>query len=261
MKTLKVYDLPVRLFHWSFVVLFVGAFFIAQVFDDDSAVYPLHMMMGLVLGAAVALRVIWGIVGTRYARFSSYDLNPLSLVDYFKQIFSAGPNATSNASKKTWTGHNPASSWSAIGMMAMGLAMVFTGVMMSQGVAKELFEEMHEVVAYLFLVTSLLHVGGVALHAMKHRDQLAFSMVTGTKNLETGDAPIESNHPVVALIFVIVVASFATLLYRGYDAQTRVLQFFGVTLNLGENEKDEKGSEKGEHGDKGDREGGEDHDD
>lgn len=74
MKTTKVYDLPTRIFHWLFAATFVGAFFIAKVIDDDSPSYVFHMLLGLVLVLTVALRVVWGVVGSRYARFSSLSL-------------------------------------------------------------------------------------------------------------------------------------------------------------------------------------------
>ena len=85
MKTL-IYDLPTRIFHWSFAALFIAAFAITKLVKGDSPQFPLHMLAGLTLGVAVLLRVIWGLIGTRHARFADFDLKPSSLLAYFKGI-------------------------------------------------------------------------------------------------------------------------------------------------------------------------------
>lgn len=74
------YDLPTRIFHWCFALLFVFSFFIAKVIDDDSALYAYHMLSGILMSLLVILRVFWGFVGTRYARFSSFMLHPKDLI-------------------------------------------------------------------------------------------------------------------------------------------------------------------------------------
>ena len=66
MSTVRVYDLPTRVFHWSFAGLFATAYAIANLVDDDSARFAWHMLAGLLMGVAVLLRVAWGMVGTRY---------------------------------------------------------------------------------------------------------------------------------------------------------------------------------------------------
>ena len=65
MKKTKVYDLPTRLFHWLFAGLFLSAFLIAKVIDDDSPSYSYHMLLGVILGMIVFLRIIWGFVGSK----------------------------------------------------------------------------------------------------------------------------------------------------------------------------------------------------
>ena len=114
MNTLRslVYDAPTRLFHWLFAALFVAAYGIAN-FAEHSSAFPLHMLAGMLVVVLVVLRLIWGLVGTRHARFGSFALGPRALVEYIRAAFSGGGS--------TWVGHNPASSWSALVMMALAL--------------------------------------------------------------------------------------------------------------------------------------------
>lgn len=243
MKKILAYDLPTRLFHWVFAGLFVGAYFIGQTFDDDSAVYPYHMIMGLILAFAVILRVLWGLVGSRYARFSSFSLNPADLIKYFKDV------ATSVTHRQA--GHNPASSWAAIAMMILGLGCAVTGYLMSQGDTKS-YEEAHELFANGFLAVAIAHVLGVIVHTIRHRDPIGLSMIHGQKSIDHEEPAIASSYPWVGAIFFVAVVGFGTHLLRNYDSNTQVLKVFGKTLQLGENELGEGAGGKEVDGEDGD---------
>ncbi len=224
----KVYDLPTRLFHWIFGALFLGAFLIAKNIDDDSALYPVHMMLGMTMAVAVVLRVLWGIFGSKFARFSSFQLNPIALINYFKSI-------VTSKSIRTYS-HNPASSWAALVMMALALTLAFTGFMMAKGVNKDFFEEIHELSANAFIIVVIGHVAGVLLHMFKHRDAIALSMMTGKKTEVAGEVGIENNHIGAGLVFLIVLGLFGFNLNKNYDPTNRTLNLFGNQLQLGENE-------------------------
>ena len=106
MQKVKVYDLPTRVFHLFFGVLFATSFLIGKFIDDESAIYAYHMLSGLMMVFMVILRIIWGIIGSKYAKFSSFKLNPKDLVKYFKNVLSG--------KTKRELGHNPASSFAAM---------------------------------------------------------------------------------------------------------------------------------------------------
>ncbi len=234
MGTTKVYDLPTRLFHWMFVGLFVTAFLIAKTVDDESAVFSYHMLMGIVLSFIVGLRILWGIVGSHYARFSSYALNPRELMDYFEQLLTGKTPA--------YAGHNPASSWAAILMIIFALGLGLTGCLMSTEGNKETYEDVHELLANGFLVTALAHVAGVTLHTLRYRDWIGLSMITGNKKLVGSQKSLPHSHSGVALVFVALVVGWVANLYKNYDPQTQTLNLFGNPLIMGEskNEGDEK---------------------
>lgn len=230
MKMSKIYDLPTRIFHWMFVGSFVGAFIIAKVVDDDSSVYVYHMLLGFVLTFLVLFRLIWGGIGSRYAKFSSFQLAPRKLVGYFKQMLTG--NTEHNA------GHNPASSWAALVMMGLSLGLAVTGIMMAQKINKEFVEEIHELFANLFLLVSIGHVMGIFFHSIIHRDNIALSMIHGMKQ-ELKVEGIKKNHVLVALILVLSTGILGIQLINGFDAKSGKLEILGRSLQLGEQEGDD----------------------
>lgn len=230
MAQAKVYDLPTRLFHWLFAGLFVAAYAIAQLTDDDSPWFTQHMLLGLILFVTTLLRVAWGLIGSRYARFSSLPLQPSKLVAYFQEILSTKGRA--------YFAHNPASAWAAVVMMALALGLGATGYLMASG-QKETFEDLHELMANAFAFTVVAHVAGVVLHSLRHRDGIAMSMIHGNKTPAAGAAPIKSSHRLAAMVMAGTIGLFAFHIYKNYDPAQRTTQVFGLKLFLGENEANE----------------------
>jgi cytochrome b len=227
MRNQKVYDLPVRVFHWVFAGLFATAFIVAKTVDDESYVFSYHMMAGMLLTSTVVMRIVWGFWGTRHSRFAAFALNPKDLFSYFKGILSGD--------KRKWAGHNPASSWAALAMFALVLALGTTGYLMASG-GEETFEDVHEVFAVAFLVIAAGHVAGVALHTFRHRDAIGMSMIDGAKSEVPQSETITNSRPAIAMVFAILVAAFAAYLANSFDPATRTLHVFGTSLQLGESE-------------------------
>ncbi|MFP5520348.1 MAG: cytochrome b/b6 domain-containing protein [Bdellovibrionia bacterium] len=227
MRNSLIYDLPTRIFHWLFAALFLGAFAIGKIVDDESLLFSYHMLLGLMMGGLIFWRFIWGFVGSQHARFSGFNLNPTKLFAYFKGIITG--------SKHKDAGHNPASSWAAITMMILGLGLSITGFLMTTG-AKESFEDIHELMANSFIVVVALHVSGIILHSIRHRDAIALSMIDGKKDSFASNATINSSRPVAALLLIAFIAGGAIVLSQNFNSTTRELNLFGQTLQLGDNE-------------------------
>jgi cytochrome b len=228
MRRQLVYDLPTRFFHWLFAALFLIGFIIAKTVDDDSSWFNYHSLAGLTLGFLVLLRLIWGGFGSQHARFSGFALNPMDLISYFKGIFSG--------TKKRWAGHNPASSWAAIIMMILALGLAVTGYLMTSGPSKEAFEDIHELFANAFIVVAVLHIAGIVFHTIRYQDMIGLSMLDGKKVEVPSSQIIRSSQPVFGILLIGFVVAFAIYLVKNYNTQGRSLQFFGTTLQLGENE-------------------------
>lgn len=234
-----VYDLPTRFFHWLFAGLFLISFIIAKTVSDETVWFGFHAISGLTLSFLVLLRIIWGFFGTQHARFSGFALNPMDLINYFKGI--------KNGDKKTWSGHNPASSWAGIAMMLFAIGLGITGYLMTSGPNKENFEDFHEILAYAFLITVILHVAGIILHTVRHKEMIGLSMITGEKSNIPADQAIKSSQYVFGIILLVLVFSFGYHLVKNYDQQNFSLQFFGTKLQLGENETNKDGNDIENH--------------
>jgi cytochrome b len=240
-KKSLIYDLPTRLFHWIFVGLLLVAGTISQTVDDDSGVFGYHMICGMVLTLAIFLRIIWGFGGTRYARFSSFALKPKELIDYFKNIL--------NPTGTTWRGHNPASSWSALAMMALGLGLGFSGFAMVNGGDKFSIGELHELMAYGLLAVVLMHIGGLLLHTFIHRDQLITSMFTGFKKAQHGETSPIKVHGGFAFLGLTIVAGIFYHLWSNYEVSSGILSIFGNKISLIEDVDSSSEDEDGERED------------
>ena len=227
MRNDLVYDLPTRLFHWIFAGLFATAYLIAST-AEESPLFPWHMLAGLTLGVAVVMRVLWGVFGTRHARFTSFSLSPFALFRYLRGLVAGGQAPVA--------GHNPASSWVAVILMALALGLGATGYLMTSSGNPEPFEEVHEFLANTFLVIVVLHIGGVVLHSLRHRDGFALSMVDGRKQQVDPAERIPGARVAVGLLFIAILAAFAVQVGRNYDTSTQALSLFGTTLQLGEPE-------------------------
>jgi cytochrome b len=219
-----IWDLPTRLFHWLFAASFVAAFTIAQVVDDEAQAFKLHMLLGGVMVLLVALRLVWGLVGSRHARLSSFAFGPKAVASYFGKAL--------RGEETPHAGHNPGSSVAVMLMLGCAVGLGATGALRSVG--GEVVEELHELLAYAMAATVAVHLAGVAWHTIRHRENIARSMIDGRKVADPGQA-IRSSHPVVAGALVLAVGLWTALLVHGYDRRTeRVTLPLGVSIGLGE---------------------------
>lgn len=250
MTRILIWDIPTRLFHWLLAASFIGAFTVANLVDDESPTFRVHMLLGLVMAFMVLLRVVWGLVGTRWARFRSFVFGPGALLAYLRGSASSdGPR---------YAGHNPGAAAAIFLILALVLGLAVTGLMMGGG--NESVEDLHEVLAWSLLGAVGLHLAGLVWHTVRHREKVALSMVDGHKEAEHS-AAIPSARPLVGLLFLLLTGAWAGGLLSGYDAATGQvkLPLIGTTLQLGENEGGEGHGEKGEGGEHGER--GDDDDD
>jgi hypothetical protein len=133
---------------------------------------------------------------------------------------------------KRHIGHNPGSALAIFALLARVLALAGTGFMMGQG-----NEGVKEILAWAAVGVVVVHVLGVALHTIRHRENITASMIHGMKNAEPSDS-IKSARPIVAIVFLVIAGAWAAGLMRNYNpaTQTTTLPLFGTLLQLGENE-------------------------
>ncbi len=225
MTRVLVWDLPVRLFHVLLGLGFIGAFTIANVVDDDSALFSAHMLLGLVMAFMVVLRLVWGFFGTRHARFRDFLFGPRAVLTYLRDAFAG--KARSHA------GHNPGSSVAIYLILLLVVGLATTGVMMASG--DKSLEDVHGVLSWAFLVVVIGHIAGVVMHTVRQRENLTLSMIDGKKQVDPSQS-IASPLPIAGLVFLALVGLWSWGLVAGFDATTRKLTVpvIGATLQLGE---------------------------
>jgi cytochrome b len=204
---------------------FLTAFGIAQFGGDDSSLFPFHGLLGLVLGFMWLLRIIWGFVGTKHARFESFAYRPGEVLRYLKDALIGRA--------RRYAGHNPGSSAAALAMFVLLPGIVATGLLMGSGM--EWVEDLHQLLAYAMIAVVLVHILGLALHTSRHRENIALSMVNGLQAGDPRDA-IRSARPLVGVAFLLLTGLWAGGLYRNYDPGTgqTVLPVVGSTVQLTE---------------------------
>lgn len=181
--SVEVWDVFVRIFHWSLVATFV----LAYVTEEDAL--PIHTLAGYAVTGLVALRIAWGIIGTPFARFSDFAYAPSQIRQFLAD--------TLKFKAPRYLGHNPAGGAMILLMMASLVATAISGVVVF-GAAEhagplaglfvaagepdgDIYEEIHEFFANLTVLFVAIHVSGVVLESLIHRENLALSMVTGRK--------------------------------------------------------------------------------
>lgn len=169
MAMIKVWDPFVRIFHWSLVIAVLSAWATSE--DAETV----HAILGYCAGGLVAARILWGLMGTRYARFSSFVAGPAGVIGYLAEI-KAGREAR-------YIGHNPAGGAMILALLGLIGAIAITGWMMSTdrwwGVSW--VQHLHNVMAHGLIGLVAVHVAGVLLASLRHDENLIKAMITGEK--------------------------------------------------------------------------------
>ena len=175
---IRVWDLFVRAFHWALVLSFAAAWLSSK--DAES----LHAAAGYAAGALVAARIVWGFAGPRYARFSQFVRPPHTVAAYLR--------AVAEGSERRFIGHNPAGGAMIVILLAALAAAVATGWLLTTDAfwGSTGAQRAHWIVAHGVLLLVALHLVGVALASVRHRENLVRAMVIGEKHAAgPGDVP------------------------------------------------------------------------
>ncbi len=198
-KKIKVWDIAVRIFHWSLVVFFV----IAYITGEEES--ELHDFAGYVILGLIVFRVLWGFIGSHYARFLNFIYSPQTTINYARSIVEGKP--------KHYLGHNPLGAWMVITLLVtLGLT-IWSGLELealeghgplamqvnivesvfadddesdeneheSEHEGDEFWEDIHEFFANITLMLVFLHIAGVLFSSYVHRENLIKAMITGYK--------------------------------------------------------------------------------
>lgn len=165
----KVWDIVVRLFHWSLVACVLANLLLLEEGD------PPHRWAGYIALGLIVLRLVWGFVGSRHARFASFFPTPSRLKAHL--------GAVKQGRHPQTVGHNPLGALMMFALMGLVLSLGVSGYLMGtdQFWGEEWLEEVHEVLATLLQVAVLLHVAAALLMSRIERVNLVRAMITGIK--------------------------------------------------------------------------------
>jgi len=205
---IRVWDPLVRIFHWSLVLAFAVAYLSG---DEDS---DIHIYSGYVVLGLIVFRLVWGFIGTRYARFSDFIYSPASIIAYIKSLRTVNP--------KRYLGHNPAGGAMIIALLISLFVVSYSGLKVyaiEEGAGplaqqteinliksayaddddedseharnngndeeeEDFWEEIHEASANFVLFLVFLHIAGVIISGRLHDENLIKAMITGRKKTD-----------------------------------------------------------------------------
>ncbi len=239
MQRILVWDLPTRLFHWILALSFAAAWL-----TSESDVWlSLHVFVGYVMLGLLGFRLIWGFVGGHYARLAAFHFSPKAGLAYLRE--SLAGRAVRHI------GHNPAGSQAIYLLLALVLVIAISGILTLGGEeqhgvvagwldikAASLFKDIHEAGATFMLFVVGGHIAAVLLESLLHKENLARSMLTGTKLAPSGTTASRP-YPVMAVTLLLALAGFALWWFSyalqgtvpaGIDAQRPTVAFVGAPL-------------------------------
>lgn len=200
---IKVWDILIRIFHWSLVIAFAVAYITSE--EEN----PVHIYSGYIVLGLIVFRVVWGFVGSKYAKFSDFVRSPKVVYHYVQQNMTGNP--------QHYLGHNPVGGWMVLAMLIMLFVVTLSGLKVyaieegkgllaansvnlspvalaiaeddgddddnkkADASDEEFWEEIHEVSSNLMVFMIVLHILGVIVSSRKHKENLVKAMLTGNK--------------------------------------------------------------------------------
>ena len=206
---IRVWDWPLRLFHWLLVFAIAVAFISSE---EDSVINQWHVLSGWVAAVLIVFRLLWGFVGGEHSRFTDFIIRPSRIADHISGLLSGRREAS--------LGHNPLGAIAVVLLLALTAGTVWTGAF-----GGEAAEDLHELIAWTLLAMIGLHIAAVIVMSILERENLVRAMVTGKKPAERHPDAADAKPPstIGLLLALAVVAGSAYAILR-YDPQAFTLR-------------------------------------
>ncbi|TRZ56676.1 MAG: hypothetical protein D4S02_15075 [Rhodocyclaceae bacterium] len=223
----RVWDAPVRVFHWLFAACFGIAWLTREMPDLD-----LHATAGYAMFVLVIFRCVWGFVGSPPARFSNFAYSPRAGFDYMRRAITGNPGPE-------YLGHNPAGSWAIYLFLATGLAATASGMLllaaehgfgplagMVSAAPAQAIQQLHETIAWAMVLLFVWHMAGVTYGSWSHRQNLVAAIISGNKQHLPPDFPAVPRHAgaAVALAAGVLAGCYAYLHATGWTESYATLR-------------------------------------
>jgi cytochrome b len=189
---IKVWDWPTRLGHWLMVIGFTVAYFTAE----SERWRLLHIISGGCVIGVVSFRIVWGFIGSRYALFSSFITTPKRVLVYLRSYI-PGTTGTGGTGVR-YIGHNPAGGWAVVLLLLSAGLAAASGILAYHLPDTRGIGEIHEWLSNSAVTLVVIHLAGVLVSSLVHRENLVVSMLTGSKKGSPGQG-ISSTHILAAV--------------------------------------------------------------
>ena len=214
-QRIRVWDLPVRIFHWILATCFATAWLTL-----DSRYLDIHVFAGYLLGGLILFRLIWGFIGSQYARFSSFCHGPDQVRNHLHGLIQHRP--------AHYVGHTPTGSWAIYLLLIVGASITVTGLLTLGGEERhgplagwlsfdqgDSAHSIHELLAWLMLGLASIHILGVLLESLLQRENLIAAMINGHKPDDGHSTSIQCHSGVgLLMLSAILIAGFSW--FQGY---------------------------------------------
>jgi len=207
-RKVRVWDLPTRLFHWLLAVLVVAAYVTGQL---GGSFIQWHGRVGIAILGLLTFRLVWGFIGSTYARFADFVPGPAHLWAHLRGHWSG-------------LGHNPLGALSVLALLGVMSYQAVTGLFANDDIAfsgplralvsgdtSDWLSGLHRQNYWPIIVLVALHVGAVLFYAVFKKDNLVKPMITGDKEVDEADAQAAQGGGIVALLLALAIT--AAVLY------------------------------------------------
>ncbi len=182
---IRVWDLPIRLFHWMLVICVAGSFLTVKL---GGLWMDWHVRLGLITLGLIVFRLVWGVTGSYYARFAQFLCGPTAVVQYLR-------NRSSHIA-----GHNPLGAWSVVALLLFLGFQAFSGLFANDDVLtsgplaflnegwSSTLTSLHKLNEWPIIVLLVLHIAAIVWHRLKYQEDLLSPMIGGDAHIATASA-------------------------------------------------------------------------
>lgn len=212
MRRITVWDLPTRIFHWTLLLLVIGAFVSAQIGGNAM---NWHGRFGAGVLGLLVFRLAWGFVGSTYARFQNFVRGPQTIISYLRGNWYG-------------VGHNPLGALSVLGMMLVLMAQGLTGLLANDDIAFQgpyailvsndlsaWFTSLHKTNVWILGFLIALHLGALVFYTLVKRDHLVKPMLLGYKEVEQKEFKSATGGGPIALSVALLIGAAALWVAHG----------------------------------------------
>jgi cytochrome b len=205
MKSIDVWDLPTRVFHWALAASVILALIIIE---DEGAAYAIHAILGVIALVLVLFRLVWGFVGGEHARFADFVAGWSTVRDHTLRLLRLAP--------PRHTGHNPLGGWAVLALLALTLLTAGTGVLtgglLGGGTARAV-SDIHETFGSLLQFLVFIHIAGALVDWVLTRDNIVAAMWHGRKKIDDTSTAVSARGGSALLAAVI---ALPLIVFGGY---------------------------------------------